>query len=448
MEEQRSRRISVCKWRHTLLQGLPSLYLLFIFPAYLTMSSPTEKNLLLEEEIAALREEIQQLRTERVEAQAHQAHSDDKEEQEARFHTIFENSPFGQKIITPDLVIRQANQAVVEMLGCTDVEDLVGRKIMEFAHPDHKEDWRFLQKRLWNHKLPSFTLETCLIRTDGSSFWCQVTSIRFPNGDEELGYTLLEDISDRKTLELSLKRLYDAQETILHLVSHDLKTPIAHIELLTDLLQRQLEAPEMAIVSDKKEIPQFLELIRRACADASKLLRDVLFLGSLDAAHIKKQPTNLHTLVEERLQTHRLAAQDKEIELILKGPPQNLVTNLNADIFGRAVDNLVSNALKFTPAGGRITLGLEERAGKTLLTVQDTGIGIPEALQTELFEKFSSSARPGIAGETSTGLGLFITRQIVQLHRGKIWVESQENVGTTFYIEFPITAIASPFPAG
>ncbi|WP_022826362.1 hypothetical protein [Hymenobacter norwichensis] len=84
-----------------------------------------------------------------------------------------------------------------------------------------------MQDRLWAHKLLHFTLETCLVRCNGSSFWCQVTSIRFPDEDEELGYTQLEDISDRKILELSLKRLYDAQETIMHLVTHDLKTPIA-----------------------------------------------------------------------------------------------------------------------------------------------------------------------------------------------------------------------------
>jgi len=108
---------------------------------------------------------------------------------------------------------------------------------------------------------------------------------------------------------------------------------------------------------------------------------------------------------------------------------------LNADAFGRVVDNLVSNALKFTPAGGRVTVALQEREGRALLSVRDTGIGIPAALHAGLFEKFSVSARPGVGGEAATGLGLFITRQIVQLHRGKVWVESQEGAGTCFFVE-------------
>jgi two-component system sensor histidine kinase VicK len=403
-------------------------------PLNSTMKTSAEC-LSLEEQIEALREENQQLRAGLAVAEAQQADSAEDELRQARFRTVFENSPFGQKIIAPDLTIRQANRAVVEMLGCAGEEDLVGHKIIEFAHPNHRADWTFLQRRLWAHKLPHFTLETCLVRCDGSLFWCQVTSIRFPDGEHEMGYTQLEDISDRKALELSLKRLYDAQETILHLVTHDLKTPIAHIQLLTDLLQRQVDAVAKPVGGSAEETTRFLALIRRACADADKLLRDVLFLGSLESTHLKKQPTDLNSLLEGRLQAHRLVAHNKGLALALDLPAQVVHANLNADTFGRVVDNLVSNALKFTPAGGRVTVGLQEQEGRVELTVQDTGIGIPEALQDELFEKFSRSARPGVGGEASTGLGLFITKQIVQLHRGKLRVESREGEGTCFFVE-------------
>jgi two-component system sensor histidine kinase VicK len=399
------------------------------------MPLPTDKSTTLEEHNQALREEVRQLRAGRAVAQAQQAESDAEEHRQVRFRTIFENSPFGQKIITPDLTIRQANRAVLEMLGCAREEDLVGHRILEFAHPDHRADWHFLQERLWKHKLPSFTLETCLVRADGSSFWCQVTSIRFPDAGHELGYTQLEDISDRKALELSLKRLYDAQETILHLVTHDLKTPITHVQLVTDLLQHQLEEAEPAAGLRGEDTAHYLDLIRRACAQANKLLRDVLFLGSLDAADLKKQPTDLNALLTERLEAHQLVAHGKGLALVLDLPPHAVHANLNADIFGRVVDNLVSNALKFTPAGGQVTVGLREQAGRVRMTVRDTGIGIPKALQEHLFEKFSASARPGVGGEASTGLGLFITRHIVQQHRGKLWVESEEGAGACFVVE-------------
>lgn len=399
------------------------------------MKTPAE-SLTLEQENAALREENRQLRARQVVARANQANSDDREQQQERFRTVFENSPFGQKIITPDLVIHQANRAVVEMLGCTHLHEVVGHQIREFAHPDDQADWQFLQERLWAHRLPSFALETRLVRADGSSFWCQVTSIRFPDGERELGYTLLEDISDRRALELSHKRLYDAQETILYLVTHDLKAPVGHIQLLADLLQRQVNAATFA-TDNVADTTKYLGLIRQACATANKLLRDVLLLGALDAAHLKKQLTDLGALLQSRLAAHELAARERGLALELHLPPVALQANLNADSFGRVVDNLVSNALKFTPAGGRVTVGLEECSGCVRLSVRDTGIGIPEALQADLFEKFSASARLGVGGETSTGLGLFITRQIVQLHRGKLWAESREGEGACFFVELP-----------
>jgi two-component system sensor histidine kinase VicK len=388
----------------------------------------------LETELQALRAELDWLRTERIDKATHQALADRYAESQVRFRTVFENSPFGQKIIDSDLVIRQVNPAVLAMLGCARPDDVVGHRIQEFAHPDYREDWRFLQERLWARKMVRFSLETRLVRCDGSSFWCQVTSMRFPDNGEELGFTQLEDISERKALELSLKRLYDAQETIVHLISHDVKTPVAQIQLLTDLLQRQLDAARL-VTDDAQDTAKYLALIRRACADANKLLQDILWLGALDARDVQKQPIELSAWLEQQLAAHQLAAQEKHLTLTLDLPPQGVHANLNAPLFGRVVDNLVSNALKFTPAGGRVTVGLREGPSSVLLTVQDTGIGIPEALQGSLFEKFSPASRAGVRGETSTGLGLFITQQIVQQHRGKLWVESQPNGGTCFLVE-------------
>ncbi|ALW86900.1 hypothetical protein AUC43_18540 [Hymenobacter sedentarius] len=356
------------------------------------------------------------------------------EQSQVRFRTVFENAPLGQKIITPDLTIRQANPAVVKMLGCAGVEDLVGHKIMEFAHPDHRADWQELQERLWEHKLPSFTLETCLMRCDGSSFWCQVHSVLFPDEGGELGYTILEDISDRKNLEAKLKRVYDAQETILQLATHDLKGPIAHIELLTDLLQREV-ASRAGQSPPPPEMVHYLGLIQSSCAHAHALLQDVLYVGDLDQNGLQKRPTDLNTYLTTRLNPHRLAAQEKGIALALTLPPDALQVSLHPEKFGRVLDNLLHNALKFTPTGGTVTVGLHAHEGKVRFTVQDTGIGIPGKLHNNLFDKFNPTRRAGLQGEITTGLGLFIAKQIVELHGGDIWLESREKAGTTFFIE-------------
>jgi two-component system sensor histidine kinase VicK len=99
------------------------------------------------------------------------------------------------------------------------------------------------------------------------------------------------------------------------------------------------------------------------------------------------------------------------------------------------LNNLLNNALKFTPTGGTVTVGLREHKDKVRLTVKDTGIGIPGKLHHNLFAKFNPTRRAGLHGEVTTGLGLFIAKQIVELHGGDIWLESREKEGTTFFIE-------------
>lgn len=373
----------------------------------------------------ALRDRIRQLEAQQATTPTQPSADDSDAHSQARFRTVFENSPLGQKIIAPDLTIRQANAALVAMLGCTHRDQVEGRRILDFAHPQYRADWHHLQVQLWAHQLPYFTLETCLIRVDGTYFWCQVHSILFPDQGQDLGYTTLIDTTEHKELRASLQRLYDAQETILHLVAHDVRNSLAHVQLGVALLRQNWDA----------ELPKFLGIIDKAATQALAILQDVLYIGALDAAQLPKQPTDFHTYLDTQLAAHRLAAQAKGIALVLELPPEPLKANLNPNKFSRVVDNLLANALKFTPAGGRITVRLSEHEGRPQLAVQDTGVGIPAEYQAHLFDKFSQAAREGLAGESTTGLGLFITQQIVRLHGGKIWVESREHEGTTFFID-------------
>jgi len=391
----------------------------------------------LKSEIRALRAEIKHLRRDRTAVADQQALADRYEQTQVRFRTVFDHSPLGHEIIDADLTIRQANPAVVAMLGFTHADELVGHKIIDFAHPDHRADWQALQNHLWAHKTPYFTLETYLVRQSGSCFWCQVTSVLFPDEAGVLGYTTFLDVDDRKRLEIALKRLYDAQETILHLVAHDLKTPIAHIQMLVELLRCSAARLDPSPPGDQGENGHFLRLIEQACAEANNLLQDVLYLGELDAKQLPKHPTDLNAFLTAQLPVHRLAAQEKGIALTLELPPHPVSARIHPDKFGRVLDNLLTNALKFTPARGRVVVRLAEHAGRPRLTVQDTGIGIAPELQTLIFDKFSTAARAGLYGEATTGLGLFITQQIVRLHGGTIRLESRENEGTSFFIDLP-----------
>lgn len=132
---------------------------------------------------------------------------------------------------------------------------------------------------------------------------------------------------------------------------------------------------------------------------------------------------------------HHLTAQEKGIELTLEVPVKVLHASFNPDKIRRVVTSLLTNALKFTPARGRVTVRLQAHQNGVRLSVQDTGVGIPIELQAHVFTKSSSSTRAGLYGDSTNGLGLFIVQQIVQLHGGRIWFESRENEGTTVFID-------------
>ncbi len=130
-----------------------------------------------------------------------------------RFQTIFEQSRLGNKIITPDLRIIKVNQALADMLGYSKTEQEATR-IIEYSHPDYVAPWRELQENLWKEQIPSFGIETVLLKKDGSLLWCRVTSILFQDEADTLGYTILEDISLRKeyeALQQQHRRLHQQQ---------------------------------------------------------------------------------------------------------------------------------------------------------------------------------------------------------------------------------------------
>ncbi|OON65273.1 hypothetical protein B0919_24420 [Hymenobacter sp. CRA2] len=339
-----------------------------------------------EVELQALREENHRLQAQIAATAEHQALAERYQQSQVRFRTVFDNSPLGHKIIAQDLTIRQANPALAQMLGLSSPDELVGRRILEFAHPHHRYDWNVLQEQLWSHKMPSFSLETCLMRPDGSSFWCQVTSVLFPDEAGEMGYTTLEDITARKEAEAALQRLYDAQETVMHVIAHDLKSPLANIQMLVEVLKGDDALLGACPADVQQETRAFLEMIQRACTEANALLQDVLYLGDLDAKRLVKQRLDLNAFLDARLIVYRVAAQQKGIELVQELPAEVVHAHLNPEKFARVLDNLLTNALKFTPAGGRVTVQLRPHAGRARLTVQDTGMGIPAELQEHLFD--------------------------------------------------------------
>ena len=353
---------------------------------------------------------------------------------QARFKTIFEQSQLGNKILGRDLSILEVNDAFIALLGYSDKKDLINRKVIEFAHPDFIKHWQELQRKLWEEKIPSFSLDTCLIRKDKSTIWCHVTSILFEDGGRTFGYTILENITERKILEDKAKRLYEAQELVMNTVAHDLKSPLNTIQALSGIIRSNIEKQEQ----DKALL--HLSLLDKTCSRNDIIINDLLLIGELelDNEALQRKTVNVVEIAKSVVEQLSAGAHKKGVQVLEEYLQPIVFAHVDREKLSRVVENLLSNAIKFTQSSGKVIISVKEEEDRMILQVKDNGIGIPETMKPSIFNKFTKAKRKGTQGEQTTGLGLFIAKRIVEMHEGKLWFESVENEGTTFFARIPM----------
>lgn len=203
--------------------------------------------------------------------------------------------------------------------------------------------------------------------------------------------------------------------------AHDLRSIISRIYGLNSILEGELqEHPD-------KELKKLTALITSQC----KLGLD-LTAGLVDA--YKASVCSLTELLTSQITLYRYQAENKSIELTTDIPKLDIYVETHPIPLIRVLDNLFDNAVKFTPRYGSIKITLKQADNKAVISITDTGIGIPKSFQHMLFEKNIQTQRPGTENEPSTGLGLYIIKQMTEELKGTIWYESIENIGTTFYV--------------
>jgi two-component system, OmpR family, sensor histidine kinase VicK len=244
-----------------------------------------------------------------------------------------------------------------------------------------------------------------------------------------------DDITAQKDYNDYLKKFSDKKNSILNILSHDLAGPLAMINSLSHMLEEDLRSP------GNEELHKVVGMIEKTSKQSMQLMQEFINLEFLESTSLEliKRRVNLVGAIKEIMQEYQSAQQKLGKTFHFLPASDTIYLDLDDNKFMQVINNLISNAIKFTPDGGEITVALEEKEESVLVTVADTGIGIPDKFQDSLFEKFTKARRPGIKGEPSVGLGMSIIKTIVEWHHGHIWFESKENEGTTFYIQVPKT---------
>jgi signal transduction histidine kinase len=230
--------------------------------------------------------------------------------------------------------------------------------------------------------------------------------------------------------EQNAKRAIAAREQLVAVVSHDLKSPLSTISMTTSGLLHELPAQQT-------DVRRALERIGRSADRMGRLIRDLLDLARLEGGRLSIAPRSqeVTALLTEVVELFRAQAAAKSLRL----EPQKLAPEAEWACFDRerilqVLANLVGNAVKFTPAGGQITLEARRVGREVILSVRDTGPGISEDERDHVFDRYWQANETAQQG---TGLGLSIAKGLVELHGGRIWVASQPGTGSTFSFSLP-----------
>jgi len=243
----------------------------------------------------------------------------------------------------------------------------------------------------------------------------------------------VEDTTVARHNKIHIEQINARKNITLEVLAHDLKEPLGMMKLTASSMEDSI-----AQIGDE-QMMNSLSFIKDMCERNLLLVRSMInreFLKS-SVVEIGKERADLVWELRDVVRFYKRSKLGKVKNIKFTSSAEQIYLYLDSMKFLQVINNLISNALKFTDDNGYIALHAEELEKTVLITVTDNGIGIPDELQPGLFDHLPETLRPGLRGEESGGFGMGIIKAIVDLHQGKIWFKSKTGDGTTFYIELP-----------
>jgi len=342
----------------------------------------------------------------------------EKKETEAVIHSIAE----GLVVVDKNGNVIMLNQAAEKLLG-SGKKDKIGRPIFEGL----KEEQLVSMVKSSSDK-DNKEIELISQHNDTKKIIRASSAIIEDENGQTVGMvSVLSDITKQKELD-ALKANFVAN------VSHELRTPLVGIEKSVTLILSKAAG----VLTENQE--QLLSIAQRNLKRLTLLINDLLDLSKLEAGKmdIRRQPSSISKVIDESMENLYTWANTKGIKL--EKHVQNSLPEVNVDPnrITQVLTNLIGNSIKFTPKDGTISIGACLNNNALEVTVQDTGIGIPREAIGKIFDKFYQVGERTPSDISGTGIGLSVSKEIVEQHGGRIWAESQHNAGAKFIFTIPL----------
>ena len=371
-------------------------------------------------------------------------------EAQERYRTLAEQLPLVTYVVdgsTLDGPASYVSPQIEALVGYSPEEWTAGEGLFSSSlHPEDR-DAVIDQMRQCQIDGTELRIEYRMLTRDGRVIFVRDTAVAVRNDTgrqlDRQGY--LVDITERRAVEQQrddlleseraqnerLRELDRLKDEFVALISHELRTPLTSILGYLELTLEDADG-----LSDHHR--SYLEVVERNAERLLRLVGDLLFVAQLEAGKLALEwsEVEVETLVEHCVEANQPAATQAGIVLVAESGWAGAIPGDPARL-AQVLDNLVSNAIKFTPAGGRVTVRASRETDLVVLEVADSGMGIPDEEQQHLFDRFFRTRGAGEQAIPGTGLGLSIAQAIAHAHGGSISVESTEGVGTTFRVELP-----------
>ena len=385
-------------------------------------------------------------------------------ESEERFRGAFKSSAIGMAIVSPEGKWLQVNKSLCDILGYPE-DELLKKTFQDVTYPDDLEPDLLNVKKILASDISYYHMEKRYFHKNGGIVWgfLSVSLVRDKDHVPLYFVSMIEDITkrkkdeeelikhrnhlqgliDEKTIELvSAKNIAEnatrAKSEFLANMSHELRTPLNSILGFSQILRQELYGK----LNDRQK--DYAMEIESSGIHLLRLINDILDLAKVESGKVVLELDEFslkNSLITPSLFMIKEKAMKHNIKLIVEISPEADI-DITADLLRlkQVMLNLLSNALKFTPDGGSVTVNVRLTENKEFIeiSVRDTGIGIKQDDMVKLFQSFSQISTGLTKKVEGTGLGLALTRKLIELHQGKIWAESEgEGKGSTFTFTIP-----------
>ena len=380
------------------------------------------------------------------------------EKKKGQLLSILDSIYEGVFIIDSNYKILFVNKSVERLLNLKDFKSILGKNLFDLGiiHDDYREIILNRFEKVISDSIPVPLIEEKFIQSDGTIIPVNTYSDAIEYEGNLCILSVIRDISEHKQTESLILKVqeqskllneaaeYDKLKTEFFAnLSHEFRTPLN--VMLSTLQLLNLIGINKSALNNKDKIKKYYAIMKQNCYRLLRLVNNLIDITRIDAEHLKLnlKNENIISIIEDITLSITDYAKNKGLDIIFDTDTEEKIICCDADKIERIILNLLSNAIKFTPNGGSIFVSITDKISSIIVSVKDTGVGIPSDKQDSIFNRFVQIDKSLSRNREGSGIGLSLVKSFVELHNGTIKIISETGKGSEFIIEFPATVLSN-----